>query len=227
MKNILTILLILSLSVSFSSCVQTPDPKSPKRISFLYNVGEVGETIVVGQDSIVVDEIKLLADRFNMVLPDSVVLQTSIDALVMTYRSEFNGEDENVLSANIGFDDIDRFQGIQLFVRPPQDTDNIQDSDFFGNPDNFSFVFRGSYNSQNFEYKSNTTFDKFFDFASTIELNNEEETLIVRVTLNVSDIVIDEAENAIMDPKVTGNQAKIDSLLGEQINIEAFAGNVF
>ena len=227
MKNILTITLILSLSVSLSSCVQTSDPQTPKRISFLYNVGEVGETIVLGQDSIEVNEIKLLADRFNMVLPDSVVLQTSIDALVMTYRSEFNGEDETVLSANIGFEDITQFQGIQLFVRPPQDSDNIQDNDFFGDPDNFSFVLRGSYNSQNFEYKSNTNFDKFFDFASTIELNNEEETLVVRVTFNVSDIVVDEAENTILDPKDTGNQAKIDSLLKDQINIDAFAGDVF
>jgi len=190
-------------------------------------VDEIGNTIVVDQDSISVDEVKLLADKINLQLADGQILQTSIDALVMTYRSQFDGQDENILSANIGFENINRFQGMQLFINPPLNSDDIQDSDFFGDSTNYAFIMRGTYNSKDFEYLSNISFDKSFDFGNIIELNNKEETLLIRILLNMRSILVDGTQNAILDPGDPDNQVTIDSLLKEDISIEAFAGDVF
>lgn len=227
MKKPFLFFVVILASLYLTSCIQTPDPDTPKRISILFNVGETGNTIAVEGDTIEVDEIKLLADRFNLVLPDSVVLQTSVDALVMTYRSEFGGEDETILSANIGYEDVDQFQGMQIFINPPQENDNIQDSDFFGESTNYSFIMRGRYNSQTFEYYSNTEFDNYYKFENLIELDNKEETLIIRLNLNISDIVIDETSNSLVNPGNPDNKAKIDSLLQTHISVEAFSGDVF
>ncbi len=71
--------------INLSGCIKTPEPEVPKRVSFLFNVRSIGESILVGQDSIVVDEFKLIADKFDIELPDESILQTSVDALAFIY----------------------------------------------------------------------------------------------------------------------------------------------
>lgn len=223
MKNLL-LLSFFGLTL-ISGCIQTPDPDVPKRVAILYNIEDVGNDIVAGQDTVVIDEVKLLADRINLVLFDETILQTTPDAIVMTYRSEFEGEDETILNANIGFEDLDRFQGMNLLIEVPVEGDDIQDNDFFGTQSNFSFIFRGSYNGKNFTYKSGPNFEKDFSFDNILELSNENETLLLRFTYSMEDIMVDREANRILDPEIADNSAKIDSLIQEFIAVEASAVN--
>lgn len=223
MKRIL--LLCIIGTMLFSGCIQTPEPDVPKRVAVVYNVENVGSDIVVGQDTINVEVVKLLADKINFSFLDNRVLQTQPDALVMTYRDIFEGEDETILSANIGIDDFQGFKSLKIFVDTPQDGDDIVDNDFFGDPNNFSFIITGSYNNKNFTYRSGPVFEKNFPFASNIELNNDNETLLTRVSYNMRDILVDAEANRILDPDNPDNSAIIDSLLQESLNIEASAIN--
>lgn len=209
-----------------AGCVQTPEPDIPKRVNISYNIENLGSNIVLDQDTIAINEVKLLADRINLILVDETILQTTPDALVMTYRSEFEGADETIVSASIGFEDLDHFQGMNLFIDIPMEGDNIQDNDFFGDQNNFSFIFRGSYNGRDFTYKSGPNFEKNFSFDSNIELTNTNETLLLRFTYDIEDIVVDREENRILDPDNSENSAKIDSLVQEFIAVEASAVNI-
>lgn len=215
-----------TISMLLSSCIQTPEPEVPKRVSFIFNADNVGNSIVVGSDSIQVNEIKFLADQFDLRLTDGVILQTGVDALVLAYRSGFAGQDQNILTANIGFEDIDRFQGVDLFVDQPEQGDNIQDVDFFGEENNFSFIIEGIYNDRVFSYNSGVSFTKSFNFEEIIELNNEKETLALRVMLDVREVLVNQTENTILDPQDPANKAAIDSLFRESIDVESFAVDV-
>lgn len=225
MKKIL-LLGILGISL-FSSCIQTPEPDVPKRVAVLYNVENVGSDIVVGQDTINVEVVKLLADKINFSFLDDRVLQTQPDALVMTYRDIFEGDDETIVEANIGIDDFQGFKGLKIFIDTAKEGDTISDNQFFGDPDNFSFIITGSYNSRNFTYRSGPVFEKNFPFASNIELTNENETLLARVTYNMREVLVDTENNQLLDPDNPDNQAIIDSLMQESLNIEASAINRF
>lgn len=218
------------ISLLLFSCIQTPEPESPRRINFLFNVDNVGNQITVGQDSIEVNEIKLLADRINLAYDDGdngATLQTSVDALIFAYESDDAGDDETVLSARIGFEDIERFEGMELFVDQPTEGENIQDGDFFGEEMNFSFIITGTYNTQAFTYQSGVSFSKVFDFDNVIQLNNTDETLILRVTADIREILVDQSRNVILNPQDSANKAVIDSLFQESIDVDSFAADLF
>lgn len=212
---------VFAAMVLFSSCVQTPDPETPKRISYAFNVSNVGDTLVVDQDSVSVNEIKILADKFNLQLPDDATLQSKPDAIIMGYNEQNNDEDELVLGVNIGFEDFSRFLGFDLFIAPPKSDDNIQDNEFFGTESNYSVIIKGTYNGSNFNYQSALNFKKAFKFNNGIELDDKKSTLALRVLLDIEDILIDETNNKIYNPKKEG--AAIDSLIERNIGLDAFA----
>lgn len=222
-KLILSSILGITL---FASCIQTPEPDVPRRVAVVLNVDNVGSDIVLEQDTINVEDVKLLADKINFNFLDDRVLQTQPDALVMTYRSIFNGEDETIVDANIGIDDFQGFEGLDLFIDVPQEGDDIIDNEFFGDPNNFSFIIEGEYNGRIFTYKSGPIFEKNFTFDSDIELNNENETLLARIIYDMREVLINPENNRIMDPDNPDNSATIDSLLQESLDIEATAIDV-
>lgn len=225
MKKLLIHLLFpATLLLLINSCVQTPEPEFPKRINYNFFVENVGDTLTAGQDTIAVSEIKLLADKFEVVAHDGTLLQSEPDAIIIGYREEKEGEDELVLSAPIGFEDIDRFTGVNLFIAPAKDNDNIQDNDFFGENSNYSIIIRGIYNSRSFTYRTDFSFDKTFEF-SEVELTKSEETLVLRMLLNIEDIFIDESNDSIHDPFDEDNRSVINSLIRENVEMEAFAAN--
>lgn len=221
MKKIL-LLGILGLAL-FAGCIQTPAPDVPKRVAILYNVENTGNEIATEQDTITVDVVKLLADKINIQFISDRILQTQPDAIVMTYRSQFEGEDETIVATNIGLDDFQGFKGMELFIEPPKEGDTIQDNEFFDSPSNFSFIFTGNYNGKNISYKSSPVFQKDFSFDPNVELTNENETLIIKVTYDLRDILINPENNQILNPEDPDNQVKIDSLLQEAISVEASA----
>lgn len=223
MKKIL--LLSIAGIVLVTGCIQTPEPDVPKRVAVVYNVSNVGNDIVIGQDTISVDVVKLLADKINFKFIDDRVLQTQPDALVMTYRSVFEGDDETIVAANIGIDDFQGFKSLEIFIDTPQEGDEIVDNDFFGDPDNFSFIITGSYNKRNFTYHSGPVFTKNFPFGSNIQLSNENETLLARISYDMREVLVDTENNQILDPDNPDNRAIIDSLLQESLDIEASAIN--
>lgn len=222
-KIILTSLLFTAL---LTGCIQTPAPDVPKRVAILYNVENTGNVIATDQDTITVEVVKLLADRVNIRFIDDRILQTQPDAIVMTYRSQFEGEDETIVSTNIGIDDFQGFKGMKLFIDVPQEGENIQDNDFYGGTNNFSFIFSGTYNSKNITYKSDPVFEKDFSFNSNIELTNENETLLVRITFDLQNILVNPENGQIIDPENPDNHSKIDSLMQEAISIEASAADL-
>lgn len=210
------------LIFSVLGCIQTSEPDMPNRINYLFNVQNVGNTLELDQDSILVTEIKILANKFNLLLSDEGKLQSQPDALIMAYRTEKKGDDELVLSVNIGYKDITRFKGLELFIDPPADKDNIQDTDFIGNEQNFSLIIKGDYNKKSFIYKSNLSFKNDFHFSEVV-LTDDKRHLAVRVLLDIKDILIEESTNEILDPGNKVNKPVIDSLAQTSVDLEVFA----
>lgn len=219
------LIFIFALAFLLNNCVQTPDPEIPKRVSYQYRVDNVGNTIYAGSDSLKVNEIKLLAEKFDLayVSNGGGTIQTRADGLVMAYSQNMQGDENLVLGTNIGYEDINGFNRMKLYVNPPSNSDNLQDSDFFGGSDNYSIVIRGMYNKDSFEYKSDASFDRVFDF-SRIDLSKSKHTLALLVMQDIKDILLDES-GAIIKPDQS-NKSKIDSLLEHSIELESYSTDV-
>lgn len=222
MKNISLIILFLTTIVS-TGCIETSTPTTPKRIDLEFMVENVGNHIEMKQDSIRINEIKLLGNRFNVIDVNEAVIETEVKAIVISYRDTNQDKEELVLSANIGFEDFERFKAMQIFISPPEDEDVLTDDNFLGTDQNYSFVLKGAYNDRSFTFQMATTFDKLFQFEE-VSIDNEDETLVLQVLLDMKDLLIDTEKNEIIIP----NQEHIpvfDSLLQKNIRLRVFPDN--
>lgn len=215
-------IILLLFTVGFYGCLQTPNPEYPKRVNYTFNVASVGDTLEINEDKLYVSEFKMLADEFNMVLTDGTILQSQPDGIIMGYR-DTNEDDELVLGADIGYEDLTHYSGMDLFIAPPVNSANIQDNDFFGDENNYSLIIKGSYNEKIFTYRSSPNFEKNFEFEEVV-LTESEPTLVLRVLLDAEEILTGEEGN-LLDPDNEENKATIDSLMQISVELEAFSAN--
>lgn len=214
----------LFLLLIIGGCIQTETPEVAKRVNLEFDVDNMGERIEANQNAIEIERLKMLADKFNIVHTDDALIQSNVDGIVIGF-SDQHTEEELVLGVNIGFEDFQVFKAMELFISPPADGDNIQDGEFFGENDNFSLIIKGSYNDEAFTHRSGIDFNKLFEFASEVEVNNEDETLVLRLFVDTRDLFFRDGEDEIINPFEEENEAVIDSLLEAHLSLEAFAAD--
>jgi len=214
---------LLFLFILITGCLTTPEPEQPIRVELLFQVEELGETFEYGDDSIVINEFKFAVDRFSIFGEDDLELGSSdrIDSMIFFYREEMSNKNL-VLGVELGFQEVDRFNGYEMFLRPVEELSNVDDRDFFGSEENYSVIAIGEFNGEEFIYNSTLSFDKFQDF-STIQVGQDSETLIIDKSIIISDLFIDDSEERIIDPTDPDNEALINSNFEEKLTIEGYS----
>lgn len=195
----------------------------PNRLSLRFNVSGMSSEIGgSNQDTIKIEEVKFLVDKFQLFSVQQDTLESQVDALVMKYDERNLGADEVVIEGALGVVDIKRFNGIKLFIDQVKTQDNIVDQEFRTGGEQFSFILKGEFNGMNFTHFSKVKFDKLFNFE-TVEVSPETETILVRVLSEVNSFMIDRETQAVLNPDNDRDAAKIDSLLEVSLNVEAEA----
>ncbi|MDX1672396.1 MAG: hypothetical protein R3211_08635, partial [Balneolaceae bacterium] len=149
-----------------------------------------GDSIVKGQDTVVVSEVKLLLDRFNLIAVNTT-LQTSTEPLILEFSESDIGRDVAILQGNIGFTDVEEFIGLKIFIDKTELNDPILDDDLAGG---FSISVEGTYNGIPFDYQSDTVFERELNF-NNVTLTDERETLVVRLVTSISSWMVDPSTN--------------------------------
>lgn len=217
------LLLLLPLLILFSSCVQTPPPEIPWRVNYQFNVSNIGNTFTSNQDTLLINEVKMYVEKYNTQFADSSILQTKMNGFIMFYTPDLGEKDNVVISSNIGYRNVNGFTGFELFIKPPADGDKVNDNDFLGDKTNYSIIIKGNYDGAPFTYKSNTSYSRFFNF-NRVELSDRKQTLVLRMLLDMRDVMIDNSGN-IINPRKDSNKAVIDSLVKNTMNVQAYADN--
>lgn len=218
------LLLLLPLVLYLSACLETTDPGIPNRVALDFRVGNIGSNIERQQDTLNVTQVKLLLDRFNLLTDTEAKLQTDVGPLIMSYTT-LDGEYSRVVEGNVGYQDINTFTGINLFIDVLDSGESISDPDFSGTDANYSIVIRGTYNGDEFFYRSQASFNRQLDFAGPVDLGSDSKTLQMNILTNVNSFMLDPETNEILSPNEPANTAKIDSLLRESLTVNASAMN--
>jgi len=98
--NLITVLLIIfSVIIIFSGCVNSSETTFPRSLSLRFNVSDVGDTITdVDGDTLIVREVKIHLSRFSVATTDGDTLESALNGGLIARFSETNlGADENVL----------------------------------------------------------------------------------------------------------------------------------
>ena len=219
-KKIYSLILIVLL---FMGCLTTPEPEQPIRVELLFQVEELGETFEINEDTLVINEFKFAIDRFSLFGEDDLELGSSesIDSMIFFYRNEMSNPNL-VLGVDLGFQDVNRFNGYEMFLRPVEENSNIDDRDFFGSEETYSVIAIGEYNGEEFTYNSSLSFNKFQDF-STIQVGQDSETLIIDKSIVISDLFIDNSEQRIIDPTDPENESLINTNFESNLSIEGYS----
>lgn len=220
-RTIQTTLSLILVAALFTACLPE-EPPVPKRISLRYQVTGLDSEITRGDDTIYLDEVKLVLDKFNLQTGSDATLSTNPDVIVLAYNDN-SGLDETVLQNNIGYDDFSRFRAIRLFVAEPKEDDVVQDSDLKTVNDSWSTVIKGTYNGNAFTFKSKLAFDKLYEFEEVAELTGDKETLLVRILTEASEWVLDAETDQIIDPTRSENASAINANIEASLKVEGSA----
>lgn len=216
-KIIVPFIFLLFGAVTLQGCLPE-EPPIAKRISLRFNADNLDTDITRGDDTIYIDEVKLVLDKFNLLTEGEAALETAIDILVMRYTDR-DGLDAIVIESNIGFD-FSRFTGIHLFIAEPNDDDAIDDPELRDGSETYAVIINGTYNGDEFSYRSQLQHDEIFEFDSTVRLDADEETLRVRVLTDVVNWIIDPQTDQILDPTIPDNSTRINQLIAESLSVE-------
>lgn len=215
--------LLILLLVGITGCLTTPEPEQPIRVELLFQVEELGKTFVNEDDSLVVNEFKFAVDKFSLYGEDELEIGSSdrIDSMIFFYNDDMTKKNL-VLGVDLGFQDVDKFNGYQMFLRPVEQFSDIDDQDFFGTDESYSVIAKGKYNGEEFEYNSSLSFDKFQEF-DVILIGQDSETLVIDKSVVISELFINDSEQQIIDPTDPENESVINSNFEENIKIEGYS----
>ncbi len=219
-------LLFILILLTGAGCLESSFSSEEKRVVIFFTADGVGEDVVAGNDTLRVEEFKFSLDRFNLHAANDVVLQTSSDvtALIFGYNEQINGE-RLILDVGLGFKDVTDFSGYEIFLEPVENRGNILDDDFFGDGQNYSVIIKGDVNGNNFVFRSSQSFQKMFEI-SNVSLDSENETLVLRKTIDLEDVLINQ-EGDLIDPENNENESQIVNNIEAGLTLEASAETFF
>lgn len=218
---LLSIIIILLLS----SCVTSNRDQEQRRLALYFLANNVGNEVTIGDTTLIVDEFKFALDRFNLYTANDLTLQTSGDvtALIYSYTRTLTG-DRLILDVDLGFRDIDRFTGYEIFLEPVSSRTGVLDGDFFGQDTNYSVIIRGSVNELDFIFRSDKSFSSMYDFV--VDVGGREETLIIRNIIDVIEI-FQNSNGQFIDPTMSENEQQIIDNIEQNLRVQASAGTIF
>ena len=215
--------LLIAFSFLSISCLETSEPDQPGRIDLTFEVPDVGNEYISGTDTLVVNEFKFSMDRFTVTDVDSIVIGSDdrIDTFIVFFNDQLDSENL-VISTSLGFPDLNRFIGYDIYVQPVRSSDNIADSEFFGGTDNFSLVINGIINGESFQYRSDPEFMKQFSYPEA-RLTFNNETLLLEMTIEALKVLVNADDGTIVDPRDEDNIDYINDQFRQNITLNASA----
>lgn len=117
-----------------------------------------------------------------------------------------DGSPYQLSTANIASGLYDEFE---MEVEGLDDDDSVNDPDFTEGSDETSIVIKGTYDGQDFTFKSEEDFEIEFEFNPPIEIDETTNSVDINLMVDISSWFIDDAGNEL-DPTDPANREQID-----------------
>ncbi len=210
--------------LAVSGCI--PDaPLVPKRVSMSFLAEGVGDgtgELTSNDDTLTVSEIKLYLDSFILETEGEARLRAR-QQVILFYEDAYAGNESFQFASEMGYDDFNTFTGFEFNISPPPADLNINDQDLVTDGERFSIVMKGTYNGDDFLYKSKAELNRLLNFSSDVHLDDDAETLKLRVVIDVADVMVDGESGRILSPTDPDDASQIDSQIEQSIRVEASA----
>lgn len=221
MRRTLIIIILFVSGVLLTSCLQSSF-NVQKRFELNYQATSVGRQLVIGNDSLTINDFKFSASAIELINRDSTVIGTqgNVDAIIIGYSRDDLIE-RLIVSTGFQFE-VNDFTNFKMEVDPVPTNATVLDEDFFSIDDNFSLVIRGTFNGRNFELFESPSFDTTFTFRSPVVVTNELETLYILLESDLLTLFTAD-DGTLLDPFDETDKAQIISNLPHHFSVQAGA----
>lgn len=171
------------------------------------------QQVLVQNDHVTITEAKMLIRRIEFkndleddgIADDSLDFQT--DPMVVILNLDGNVNELAVTEVQPG-----SYDEIEFDVHKPEDMETPPDSDFRigdSGDERFSIIISGTYNGENFTYRSNENMDQELELATPLVITEDTESINVTLRVDLSNWFVDENGNPL-DPFSIDNASDID-----------------
>lgn len=219
------LIIALFISIFLTSCITSSKDEEQRRLALYFLAENIGEELTYGDQTLVIDEFKFALNRLNLYAEKDVILQTSSDVSALIYSYNKNiVNDRLVLDVDLGFRDIDRFFGYEIFVETVSSSTGVFDGDFFGQDGNYSIIIKGTINDIDFNFRSKLDFERKYDF--NVVMSGDFETLLIRNKIDVEGVFTAQ-DGGLLNPNETANEEQIVENIRDLLIVQASAGTIF
>lgn len=208
----------LALVLSLTGCDSTGADGNQASLSLSLVTTNSSQTsqkqqVFAQNDHVTITEAKMLIRRIEFkndldddgIADDSLDFQT--DPLIMLLNLDGNVNEIAVTKVQPG-----SYDEIEFDVHKPEDMETPPDPDFRigdSGDERFSIIITGSYNGQNFVYRSNENMEQELELATPLVITEDTENINVTLKVDVSNWFVDESGNQL-DPLNPNNVSDID-----------------
>ncbi len=212
--------LLFSVLFLISSCVDYDKFSEQRYIHLGFWIDDIRSSFTQDQDTLRVDEIKFLVNRVVIEAEEDKGLE-SLRTAIFRYTRNMNEPIVVLFTPSaVPFDNPELY----LFQKGPyRSNETINDTDFVVGDEQYSFVFKGTVNGEEFVYRSLAEQSYNFDIENVI-LTNSLETLTIQKRFILDNFIREIPFQTLLEP-TSEDKARIDSLFLNNIEVSFFAEN--
>lgn len=223
--NIIILLLLCCLGLSLISCLTNSEGNNPSnQLLLTFELTNINNEIVAEGDTINVLSLRFLYGRTTLQNKDNDTLLVNENVFQITHQIT---NDETKGLANGTFDSDKIFSSLAFEIKKAEqlvaDTENNFDVDAFieGDSDDqrYSMIINGSYNNNEFEFKSTRNFN--FEFPIEDGSDSNQENLLYNLPLktDVQQWFLNSEGDGLLDPRSGGNASAINDNIQQSVKI--------
>lgn len=182
-----SILYVALLAFLLAGCDSNSDPEGAQ---VRFTMQAAYTPTAAKQAAVVITEAKLLVDRIKFHNDDA----DSLDFRTGSFAVNLNLNNEPVV-VSVGSIPAGVYEHVSFKIHKPEDNETPPDPEFkegtSGN-DRFSVIVKGTYDGQEFVYKSRKTAQQRIDFSPNLVISNPDTTLDVALTVDIDSWFVDE-----------------------------------
>lgn len=190
-------------SISDSNNNSTPKPVSVNIQTTVPGSGPVAPK-TKSSSHVTLTSVKLLVEELELESVEDDSSDFEIEDQVV--ELPLDGSPYQLSAANIVPGLYDEFE---LEIDGIDEDDNISDPDFSDGSDETSIVIKGTYNSQDFTFKSEEDFEFEFEFNPPIQIDENTNNVDINLMINIDSWFVDDSGNEL-DPTDPDDRDQIE-----------------
>lgn len=213
MKSILTnsnifFATVLAAFVATGCSISDSNNNAPKPVSVNMQVATTGTAPVApkttSSNHVTLSSVKMLVEELELESVEEDSLDFEIENQVINLP--LDGTPYQLAAANIPPGLYDEFE---LEIEGLDDDDVVNDPDFTGGSDEISIVIKGTYNGEDFTFKSEEDFEIEFEFSPPIQIDENTTNVDINLMVDIDSWFVDSSGNEL-DPTDPGDREQIE-----------------